>query len=132
INRRSIPGVGDLLELAGSEALVAYADRTPAPPPVEIGGAGVVSERPNDEPAHLPRIELVTARLKQPLAEAQALVGRGDVDLVTLSLVLAAHAGGAERRIAGHLCADLEHEHAVPGFDGRHPPVAAATADHAV
>src|SRR5207244_7153272 len=103
-----------------------------ATPPVEVGGSGVVGQRPDDEAAHLPRVELVPAGLEQALAEAQALMRRRDVDLVDLALVLAAHARRAERRIAGDLAAYLQHEHAVSGFDRRRPPVGAAAADHAL
>src|SRR5450830_1250810 len=128
-----LPGVGDLVEHLGAEALGRAGDRAAAERAIEFHRPLVVGERPYNQALQAALDQILARGGKQAAAEAEALVFRTQVQLVDLAVIeQAARAVAPVIGVAGDAVTELQDGDAAALADGAVPPIRPAPVDQLV
>ena len=130
IGNASLPGVGDLVERLGAEALRGAGDRAAAERAIEFHRRLVIGQRPHHQALQAALHEVLARGGEQATAEAQPLELGTQIKLVDFAVIeQAARPVAPVVGVAGNLLAELQDGDAAALADGRVPPVRSAPVD---
>src|SRR6266487_2679050 len=128
-----LPGEGDFVEGAGTEAFGGAGHRLATERPVEADRRLVVRERPDHQALQAALHQVASRRGEQLAAEAEALEFRPQVELVDLAVVIqAARAIAPVIGVTGHAFAECQHRDSAAFANRAVPPCRAAPVDQLV